>query len=143
MAEQLFQIGIKGLIQDIEGKILLLKIPKWGQNPEHWDMPGGRMDPGETFLQTLQRELKEEINLNYVGIPQHLMTVLSAITIPVGDVRVPLVLMAYKVELPSGAQITLDPNGPEQEYAWFEPTMAAKHLGIKYSPEFCEMVATL
>jgi 8-oxo-dGTP pyrophosphatase MutT (NUDIX family) len=89
MAEQLFQIGIKGLIRNLEGKILLLKVPEWGQNPEHWDMPGGRMEPGESFLQTLRRELNEEIGVDYVGNAKHFGTVLSNITIPVGDMRVP------------------------------------------------------
>src|ERR1700744_1605589 len=107
MAEQLFQIGIKGLIRNKTGKILLLKIPAWGGSPGYWDMPGGRMDPGETFEETLRREMAEEIGVQYDGKPRQLMTVLSNITIPVGDTRVPLILLPYEVVLPDGVEITL------------------------------------
>jgi mutator protein MutT len=143
MAEQLFQIGVKGLIRNLQGKVLLLRAPAWGGNPDHWDIPGGRMEAGESFQQTLRRELQEEIGIDYSGTPRHIMTVLSNITIPVATMRVPLVLMAYDVELPQDAKITLDPNGPEQEYAWVEPKTAAKRLQQKYPQEFCDMVATL
>jgi len=143
MAEQLFQIGIKGLIRNEQGKILLLKIPAWGGSPGYWDLPGGRMDPGETFVQTLKRELKEEIGEDYDGQPKHLATVLSNLTIPVGDIRVPLVLIAYEVALLRGTPITLNEDEPEEAYDWFEPKVAAQELQKKYPQEFCDVVAVL
>ena len=27
---------------------------------DHWDIPGGTLEPGETYLQTIQREMREE-----------------------------------------------------------------------------------
>jgi 8-oxo-dGTP pyrophosphatase MutT (NUDIX family) len=143
MAEQLFQIGIKGLIRDEQGKILLLKIPKWGGNDDHWDLPGGRMEAGETFVQTLRRELSEEIGVDYTSKPKFLSTVLSNITIPVGDERVPLILMAYEVVLAEGAEIKLGEDEPEEEFDWSTPKDAAERLVRKYPQEFCNMVATL
>ena len=44
MAEALFQIGIKALIQNESGA-LLLRCNSSGR----WDIPGGRMEPGETI----------------------------------------------------------------------------------------------
>ena len=140
MAEQLFQIGIKGLIRRKDGKLLLLKIRAWEGNPGYWDMPGGRMDPGETFEQTLRRELKEEIGFDYTGEPKQIGAVLSNVTIPVGDTRVPLVLIPYEVDVPEDIQITLD---EEEAFDWFEPIKAAELLAVKYTPDFCAMVATL
>ena len=122
---------------------MLLKVPAWNGNPDHWDMPGGRMEPGETFMQTLSRELKEEIGVDYSGDAKHIATVLSNITIPVGDTRVPLVLMAYEVDLPSSIAIVLDKNGPEQEYEWTPVKVAAERLERKYPLEFCRTVAAL
>jgi 8-oxo-dGTP pyrophosphatase MutT (NUDIX family) len=143
MAEQLFQIGIKGLIRNEQGQILLLKIPAWGGNPDYWDLPGGRMEPGETFEQTLRRELKEEIGVDYTGQPKHLATVLSHITIPVGDERVPLILMAYEVALPSDTEIILGEDEPEEAFDWVPVQQAAEALQRKYPAEFCATVAKL
>jgi len=143
MAEQLFQIGIKALIRNEQGALLLLKIPAWRNNVDHWDMPGGRMEPGESFLQTLRRELQEEIGVDYDGDAKHVATVLSTMTIPVGDARVPLVLVAYEIDLPSDTQVVLDENGPEQEYEWVEPKVAAEYLQHKYPSEFCQKIAVL
>lgn len=143
MTEQLFQIGIKGIIRNQDGGILLLRIPKWGENVEHWDFPGGRMEPGESFAQTLRRELMEEIGLDYSSEPKQIASVLSTITIPVGDERIPLVLIAYEVAVEGEVIVRLDPNGPEKEYAWCTPEEASKRLHTKYSPEFCAKIATL
>jgi ADP-ribose pyrophosphatase YjhB (NUDIX family) len=143
VAEQLFQIGIKGLIRDEQGKILLVKISAWVGNPDYWDMPGGRMDTGETFVQTLRRELKEEIGVEYGGEPKHLATALSNVTIPVGDTRVALVLMAYEVNLPTGTKIALGEDEPEEAFGWFSPKDAAPLLLRKYPPEFCDTISKL
>ena len=143
MAEQLFQIGIKGFIRNKAGSVLLLKHPAWGGSPGYWDMPGGRMDPSETFEQTLRRELLEEVGIHYAGTPKQLAAVLSNITIPVGDTRVPLVLLPYEVELPEGTEIALNPDEPEESFDWFTPKQAADLLAVKYTPDFCELIARL
>ena len=54
-----FYIGIKGLIRDKEKGVLLLH--KAGGQDSFWEAPGGRMDDGESFEQTLTRELSEEL----------------------------------------------------------------------------------
>lgn len=140
MSEQLFQIGIKGLIRRKDGKILLLKIPAWEGNPGYWDMPGGRMDPGETFEQTLRRELKEEIGYDYTGQPKQIGVVLSNVTIPVGDTRVPLVLIPYEVELPEDINVVLD---EEEAFDWFSLDEASRLLAVKYPEEFCIQIAKI
>lgn len=143
MAEQHFQIAAKALIRDDEGKILMVRIPAWGGNPSHWDLPGGRMDPGETFLETLKRELDEELCTTYVGVPRHAATLLTNITIPVGEARVPLVFLVFHTEIPSANTVALNPDSHEEGLAWFSPSEAAEHLAYKLTPEFCTYVRTL
>lgn len=143
MTEQLFQIGVKGLIRNNDGAILMLHIPEWGHNPAHWDLPGGRINPGETFLETLKRELLEEIGVTCVGTPRQLMGMLTSITIPVNDILIPLVFMIYETELPAGAKITLDPTSAEDDYRWFSPSEAASAMATKFSSDFCDMVRSL
>jgi len=143
MAEEIFQIGIKALIRDEQGQILLLRCPAWADNPAYWDMPGGRVEPGESFLQTLQRELHEEIGVNYQDQAKQLMAFITNAVIPVGSKKVPLAFVVYEVALPSGARITLDPNSREEAFEWFAPGEAAEKLSAKCPPEFCELVARL
>lgn len=49
---------------DTERLYLLLHYPKG-----HWDLPKGKLEPGETALQAAQRELKEETGLTVAILP--------------------------------------------------------------------------
>lgn len=140
MAERLFQVGIKGLITDIDGKILLLQsVSRTGE--ERWDLPGGRMDDDETFEQTLQRELVEEIGTSYVGEPVFIKSVLSKATIQVGEMHVGLILNVYRVSIPADVEIQL--NDYETAYEWVDAKEAALRMSNKYPPEFTELIAAL
>jgi len=143
MAEQMFQVAAKGLVRNDQGQVLMVHIPEWGHNPAHWDLPGGRMDPGETFLETLKRELQEELGVTYTGTPKQLMGMLTNITIKVDGILTPLIFMIYEVELPKGAKITLDPDSSEDEFRWFSPSEAAENMAFKFSKDFCDLVRSL
>jgi 8-oxo-dGTP diphosphatase len=52
-----YQVGVKGIIFNSEGKVLVL----FKKAIQKWDVPGGRTRQGETLLESLDRELKEEI----------------------------------------------------------------------------------
>jgi mutator protein MutT len=143
MAEQIFQIAAKALIRNDEGNIFMLHIPEWGHNPAHWDLPGGRMDPGETFLETLKRELIEEIGVAFIGKPKQIMGMLTRITIPVGDDLLPLVFMIYEVSVADVNKIKLSKDTREDNSGWFLPKEASKLMAIKFSSEFCELVSKL
>lgn len=143
MAEQLFQIGIKALIRNSRGQILMLHLPAWGGNPAHWDLPGGRVDGDESFIDTLKRELKEEIGLEYTGEPTQLAAFRTKITIPVGDQRIPLVFVVYEVDVVDDIAISLDPESNEDGCDWFNPNEAAEHMTIKFPKDFCVLVRSL
>lgn len=54
-----FHVGVKGIVRDAERGVLLLKRDY--KSGDFWDTPGGRIDGDETFAETLNRELGEEL----------------------------------------------------------------------------------
>lgn len=58
MAMKTFFVGVKGVIRDNRGYLLLHRNYKSG---DHWDIPGGRIDGNEEFEDALRRELDEEL----------------------------------------------------------------------------------
>jgi mutator protein MutT len=143
MSEQLFQIAAKALIRNDRGDIFMLHVPEWGHVVDHWDLPGGRMDPNETFLQTLVRELDEELGVKVKCAPVQMMGMLTNITIPVGEKQIPLVYIIFEVELEDPGAISLSSETREFEYAWLAPNKASKAMLHKFDKEFCELVAKL
>lgn len=66
MPEQLFPEPCVGsLIFNKQGKVFLMKSPKWH---DHWIIPGGHIELGETMEQALKREIKEETGLDIYDI---------------------------------------------------------------------------
>jgi 8-oxo-dGTP diphosphatase len=53
-----------GLILRSDGALLLGQRPADKPWPGWWELPGGKLEPGETALQALARELKEELDID-------------------------------------------------------------------------------
>jgi 8-oxo-dGTP diphosphatase len=63
---KMFNVGIKGLIENSEGKVLVLKSSLKGHRiptEAYWDIPGGRIEEGENVLDVLKREVEEELGI--------------------------------------------------------------------------------
>lgn len=62
----IFRMAVKAFIRNDKGEILILKEDDEysdGTNPEKWLIPGGRIEPGESYDKALKREIKEESDL--------------------------------------------------------------------------------
>lgn len=46
-----------------DGKVLLSRRPAHQAHAGYWEFPGGKIEPGESPAQCLQRELKEELDI--------------------------------------------------------------------------------
>jgi 8-oxo-dGTP diphosphatase len=60
-----FRLAVKSLIINDRGELLLIKRRDNDVHcPSHWEIPGGRLNPGEDPEQGLKRETKEETGLD-------------------------------------------------------------------------------
>ncbi len=55
----IFLNAVAGAVVNEQGQLLLQKRTDAG----NWSLPGGMMEYGETFVETLQREMKEDAGL--------------------------------------------------------------------------------
>lgn len=141
MNEKKFHVGIKALVQNEEGKVLLLKVdPRELRDNEHgvyWDLPGGRIKHSDSVETTLRKELEEEIG--YAGgieIIKPLHGGISRIEIPVDGERYGLVLFVYLCRINGLKEITL--SFEHTEYGWFSIEEVKQLLSVKFSKEFIE-----
>ncbi|WP_326762420.1 NUDIX hydrolase [Streptomyces phaeochromogenes] len=97
--------GSSVVIVDADDRVLLLERADTGG----WGLPGGIMEPGESFEETGRREVKEETGLE-IGVLDFLGVFSGAeyyYRYPNGD-EVFNVTAVYLARIPQGAAITLD-----------------------------------
>jgi 8-oxo-dGTP pyrophosphatase MutT (NUDIX family) len=58
-------LGVRGVVLDADGKVFLVRH---GYTPG-WHFPGGGVEPGESLVVALARELEEEGNIRLTGTP--------------------------------------------------------------------------
>jgi 8-oxo-dGTP diphosphatase len=53
-----------GVISSEDGRVLIARRPRGRKLAGRWEFPGGKVGPGETALEALVRELREEIGID-------------------------------------------------------------------------------
>lgn len=94
-----------------DGKILIAKRKDGGRLANKWEFPGGKLEPNETMVQCLKRELNEEFGIevnidSFICMNKHRYTF--------GELE----LYAYKVKLISEKFLLRDHN----EVKWVLPS---------------------
>lgn len=139
--EKLFQIGVKALIVNDKGQVLVLDSGDWHlKNQErHWDIPGGRIQEGYSVLDTLRREVQEETGITKISKPELFTAVVSNFADrPIDGRNVGLALVIYRVEIPKNSKIILSEE--HIGYEWVNKPEAAKRLAYKYPAEFTNLL---
>ncbi|HSH55960.1 MAG TPA: NUDIX hydrolase [Candidatus Limnocylindrales bacterium] len=139
-SEGLFYIGIKALITNRAGEVLLLLADTAhhrSPTEPYWDIPGGRMQEGQDIQQTLAREIYEEIGLRDFTVVRLLAPVLSKHRIPYEESRTAgLMLLVYEVMLDDSAKITI--SSEHLRYEWVARAEAKDRLSAKYPESFTQ-----
>ena len=101
-----FMVGVTGVVRDGDGRVLLLRHRLWPEGRQ-WGLPTGYAIKGETFQDTVVREVREETGLDVrVG----------KLVRPNSGYRL-RVEVAYEAELVGGT-MTIDPR-EILEAGWF------------------------
>lgn len=140
--EDAFHLGVKALVTDPKGKVLLLRVNlqelQGYRGPAYWDIPGGRVHRGDTVTETLIRELREETGLSYRGTPTFIGAAVSNIRIPTQTGDVGLVLFVY--QCPWGTRPNLELSCEHTEVWWAELEETCNALLVKYPKEFVDIL---
>lgn len=111
-----FEVGVKAILHDNNGNILLLKRSELVGGK--WSLPGGGIDHGETALDAMAREIHEELGITVSDL--EIRTTL--VDWHPDDIQG--VVMCY-VGTAHDQTITL--NWEHDEYVWVSPTAALEY----------------
>ncbi len=127
-----YVIAPKAMVRNAEGKYLFLRRSLSSKHFKHqWEMPGGKMDPGETLEQTLLRETLEE-----TGLHVRITRVLGAAEGSIPTYRLAYIMMEGEVEGPDSVTLSEE----HDDFVWATPAEALK---LDLCPAFVPFVQSL
>lgn len=99
--------------------LILLRSPKAEFFPEHWDFPGGKLEPNEEPFSGIEREILEETGLtvkalNVVGVYEMVLK------------SIPHKFTVYSTRLLSGEKVKISHEHLEFKWATKEEILALK-----------------
>ena len=139
-----FHVGVKALVTNDEGKILLIKagkkVPKvLKQNFKFWDFPGGKIKAEEDIQKALVREVNEEIHTRVE--PIELFDVAISNFRDANDKNLFLMLVVYRCKLTQKDKFKL--SSEHAEWEWVTIDVAKKRLLLKYPKSFVDKLDKL
>lgn len=66
-ADRVSMYVVVGMIENAAGEVLIAKRTEHQYMSGVWEFPGGKLNPGETAFEALQRELFEELGIHVVS----------------------------------------------------------------------------
>jgi len=145
LGEAKFHTGIKALITNENGEILLLKsgpAEEKHTKVEFWDFPGGRIKEGCDIEDTLRREVEEELGVrgDELKIGDIFGATISNFKASHGE-DISLMLIVYKCELSGNREFVLSEEHSEWKYVSVED--AKRLLSVKFPASFIKRLDEL
>lgn len=115
------------VIRNASGEVLICRMPQdRGVFPGSWSLPGGGMEVGETTLEALRREIREELGLALVQAePLFFKEALRPKRYPDGSTRmVHMIFLLYDCRV-DDAPVQL--NEEFDAYAWAPPERLSQY----------------
>ncbi len=107
---------VGALIDDGEGRVLMIRTHKWGNR---WGIPGGKIERGESSIDALRREIREETGLELTDI--RFAMVQDCIDSPEFQRPEHFLLLNYTARACS-TEVRL--NNEAEEFRWLSPADA-------------------
>lgn len=107
------QLVVCGILENSQGKILLIQRPLHKPYPGLWEFPGGKVEEGESPQHALARELQEEIGI-HVSLSELKPFVFASQSLP----QMHLVLLCFQCLKWEGV---VDLKEQQLSKAWVEP----------------------
>jgi 8-oxo-dGTP pyrophosphatase MutT (NUDIX family) len=138
--EDCFHLGVKVLLCTNEHKVLLLE-KQHRIKGIYWDLPGGRLQKGETVIETLRRETEEETGLRCLDGASPFDMILTNIRIPTSSGEVGLILSIYHCSISPSfiPQLSTEHTG----FGWFSFSETAQLLETQYPIAFIEKITSI
>ncbi|MGA2682937.1 MAG: NUDIX domain-containing protein [Candidatus Bathyarchaeia archaeon] len=112
MSNKPWRLSVRVLIQDDEGRFLMMKRSNRSKsNIGRWEPPGGKIDAGESFDEALVREVAEE-----TGLTISIKSVAGAVSWEMTKLRIIQLIMEGSVE---SGQLHL--SNEHNAYSWVRP----------------------
>jgi 8-oxo-dGTP diphosphatase len=128
MQQKPFHLSVKAVVLDDQGRCLVIRRSSASKNNAGlWDLPGGKLDPGETVDAALRREVEEE-----TGLQVRLTRVVGS-----AQSELPERIVAYLIleAVAHGGDVQL--SDEHDDFQWLSrlelPT-------LRYPPQFVEFV---
>jgi len=135
--DELFNVGVKALILNRKKEVLVLcsgPLESRYSKVRFWDLPGGRIKPGEEIFDALRREVREEL-----GVPPRNLTIGGLFGVARARRRVlggklALLLVTYLSKIKNQKEFAISPE--HSEWRWVKPAAAKKLLATKFPRNF-------
>jgi 8-oxo-dGTP diphosphatase len=141
METRLF-VATKALIEH-DGKVLIIRESsgyKDGTNAAKFDVPGGRLTPGEHYLDALHREIKEETGLVVDTLTPFVVRSGVKISPSAGKVLIYFVIFRTHIR---GIKPTVTLSKEHVEYKWIQKKEAMKEDFGNVGGEYKEILGEI